>query len=246
MLRGPEGGTAVPSGAPVLVHCRKKVAGAQRYWSLVAGTGTSTSVPTSASMTSVLSRWLDLGFLGVGDGVARHLLDARAPGSTGSIGTGFRGQRKQPGERTGQSSLADLDPLEDRGARRGVNGAEDRGFDIEVLPRVISVDFVAHEEASERGRSPPRAGLRHRRGQRENPHRCQHTQHRFAFHDVPSLLVRFGSPVPKSSGSFVMPYGSMVTSCLALNARSSPVNGSKKNPDTMAKSVPVGNVMPVT
>ena len=38
----------------------------------------------------------------------------------------------------------------------------------------------------------------------------------------------------------------MVTSCLALKALSSPVNGSKKNPDKMPKLVPVGNTMPVT
>ena len=36
---------------PALVHCLKKLAGAQRYWSLDDGTGTSTSGPTSASMT---------------------------------------------------------------------------------------------------------------------------------------------------------------------------------------------------
>ncbi len=50
MLRGP-GGHGCALRAPVIVHSLKKVAGAQRNWSLDAGTGTFSSVPTSASST---------------------------------------------------------------------------------------------------------------------------------------------------------------------------------------------------
>ena len=209
---------------PVMVHCAKETGGcAQKLelgrwnWNVLLGADQRVG-------DGVLGRWIDLVLSGSWRSGSTSVSRARAAGSMArsASGSGLRGKRgargrKQPGERTGQSCLADLDLLEYRGSP-GVSGAEDRGFDIELLPGALSVDSVAHEEASQEGRSPPRAGLRHRRGQRENPHRCQHTQHCFTFHDAPSLSVRFGSPAEVEWFACDALRRRMVTSCLALNA----------------------------
>ncbi len=193
MLRGPEGGASCPPeprGGSLGV---KKLAGAQRNWSLDAGTGPFTSVPTSASMTVYSSWWLDLGFLGVGDGVARHLLCARARFD------GFY-RHRTPGSGNNLANAQARAPLPililwrieasdegSTGPRTGDSTSKSFPGSSPLIPwhtkKQVSRDGVPPEPACATVADSVRI-----------PITASALRHRFAFHDVPSLLARFSSP----------------------------------------------------